>query len=108
MRQPEWILRCFAYQEAPAIWVAICLDFDLAAQAESLDAVRIKLDAMIDDYVEEALKGPDRAFADQLLNRRAPAGLWLRYYWLVLRKRLGQGATVFHPFLERVPLALAR
>lgn len=35
IRPTELKVRCYAEREAPRLWVAICLDFDLAAQGET-------------------------------------------------------------------------
>ncbi|WP_295445611.1 DUF1902 domain-containing protein [uncultured Thiodictyon sp.] len=109
MRQSQWKLRCYAEHEPSGVWVALCLDFDLAAQGETFEEARDHLDAMINDYVEDALTGEDRDHAAALLNRRAPWPYWLRFYWfrlaVHLRSRL---ARAHRPFIESLPLALAR
>jgi hypothetical protein len=109
VKQSTWALRCYAEREAPCVWVALCLDFDLAAQGETFADARARLDAMINDYVEDALTGEDRAHARSLLNRRAPWRYWLRYYWFALvqkvRIRPPRGGR---PFREDLHLALSR
>ena len=106
---PQWKLRCYAERQAPGLWVALCLDFDLAAQGESFQDVRTRLDAMIDDYVEDALTGEDRAHAPSLLNRRAPWRYWLRYYWFALVRTIRRRPVRDHrTFREALHLVLAR
>lgn len=63
-------MRCYAEKHG-ALWVAVCIDLSLAAQAESLAEARRKLDAQIKDYVLDALVGDDPAFITQL---SAPRG----------------------------------
>jgi hypothetical protein len=75
------MLRCMAYKEG-GLWVVVCLDLCLAAQDSSLEDAVNKLNAQIDDYVDEALN--DRDFGYQLLNRRAPLSLWAKYYYIKL------------------------
>lgn len=75
-------IHCYAQKEANG-WVALCLDFDLAAQGETLTEARATLDAMIADYIEDAAT-IDSEFADSLLTRRAPLRYWLSFYWLTL------------------------
>lgn len=75
----QMILRCFAERKGDA-WQAFCLDINLAVQGDNLHQVRTKLHAQINDYLFDALAGEDLAYADQLLNRRAPFGLWAKYY----------------------------
>ena len=79
MKTDQLILKCYIDEEEGA-WVAVCLDFNLAAQAESPSAARKKLEAMILSYVTEALT-VDREYADQLLSRKAPWPAWIKYYW---------------------------
>jgi hypothetical protein len=61
-------------------WQAFCLDFSLAAQGDTFAEVKDKLDAMVAEYVYDALVGQDRDYAEQLLPRRAPLRHWLKYY----------------------------
>ncbi len=62
------ILRCYAkYDEGQ--WIAFCLDFDLAAQADTFEQAKTKLENMIKEYVFDALVGEDKEYAEQLLTR---------------------------------------
>lgn len=108
IRPSELKVRCYAEREAPGVWVAICLDFDLAAQGETFEEAKGKLDAMIDDYVREAWDGEDRPYADALLNRRAPLRYWLRFWWFAFRRRIRRHDDTHRPFNGRLPLSLAR
>lgn len=80
MRPNQLLLRCFAERE-DGLWVAYCLDLSLAAQADSLAEVKHKLDQQVREYVADALAGQDRKHATYLMTRRAPLGLWARYYF---------------------------
>lgn len=109
MRKSQWKLRCYAERQAPDLWVALCLDFDLAAQGETFEDARARLDAMINDYVEDALTGEDREYADAFLNRRAPWKDWARYYWVSLLRAISpRPAHASRTFREALQLALAR
>jgi len=102
------LVRCYAKREG-GLWVAFCVDFTLAAQADTLDEAKRKLDGQIREYVHDALIGADRAHAGQLLTRRAPLSFWLEY-WLIragfaLKKRFRpdrQGHAF--PFNEILPV----
>ncbi|AFL74409.1 hypothetical protein [Thiocystis violascens] len=109
IRPTELKVRCYAEREAPRLWVAICLDFDLAAQGETLEKARRVLDAMINDYVEDTWDGEDQPYADALMSRRAPLRYWLRFYWFTWMRRLNRKHThsAHYPFNERLPLSLA-
>jgi hypothetical protein len=47
IRPRDLTLRCYAEREAPELWVAICLDFDLAAQGETFEDARARLEAQM-------------------------------------------------------------
>ena len=72
--------RCYVEQKGESLWVAVCIDLCLAAQAESCQEAREKLEAQITDYVFDAIKGADQAHADRLLNRKAPLLYRLKYH----------------------------
>lgn len=78
MNIEQLILKCYVEQEEGS-WVAVCLDLNLAAQAETKHLAKASLESMIKSYVDEAFT-VDREYADQLLTRKAPIQLWLRYY----------------------------
>ena len=79
MNSRDLILRCYVKEEE-GVWVAVCLDLNLAAQAESSKEARTKLESMISSYVSEALT-TDAQYADQLLTRSAPLSEWAKYYY---------------------------
>lgn len=82
MKPRDFLVRCVAFKEGGQ-WVGVCLNFDLAAQADTLQEVQDALDDQVRTYIREALAGPDRAFAPDLLRRRAPLKYWIRY-WMAL------------------------
>ena len=71
-------LRGYVVREG-RVWTATCLDLTLAAQGDSLEEALQCLMGTVDEYVRQAI-GEDRAYKDQLLNRRAPASEYLKYY----------------------------
>lgn len=101
MKPNDLVLRCYAEKEHD-VWIAVCLDFCLAAQGDSFVEVKTKLEAQIADYVHDALVGDDKAFAHQLLTRKAPLQFWARYYWLKLKTSLFHTTGAF--FDEVMPL----
>ncbi len=107
MSQPRLLLRCYA-RAVEGQWQAFCLDFDLAAQADTYEEARAKLASMISAYLYDALRGGDRDHAEQLLHRRAPWTIWLRFYsYLLQDKVLHVGSRLHHLFREPVPLVPA-
>jgi predicted RNA binding protein YcfA (HicA-like mRNA interferase family) len=79
MKTGDLVLRCFA-EKRGSQWQAFCLDLCLAAQADSFEESRAKLESMICSYVEDATVGEDREFGADLLRRSAPVWDWVRYY----------------------------
>lgn len=82
MRASKLILRCYA-ELSEGQWQAFCLDFSLAAQADTFEEARAKLDEQIREYVCDALTGQDKEHATYLMRRRAPVLFWVKY-WLAL------------------------
>lgn len=76
-------VRCMTeYDNEVHQWVAMSLEFGLAAQADTESEAKQKLIAQITDYFEEAF---GNSFQEQLLNRKAPFSWYIHYYWLVLK-----------------------
>lgn len=100
----QLVLRCLALKEGHH-WVGLCLDFDLAAQGETFDEARLRLDAQIATYLREALAGPDREHAGNLLRRRAPWRYWAMYWAALLahRMHLRPAARDYESALPLVP-----
>jgi predicted RNase H-like HicB family nuclease len=102
MKSKDLILKCYAEQE-DGVWVAVCLDFNLAAQADSYQEVKEKLESMISSYVREALT-IDVAYADQLLSRRAPLSSWIKYYSIIIRNTIHENKHfVFNEIMPMRP-----
>jgi hypothetical protein len=103
------ILRCLGQRDGDQ-WVIVCLDFDLAAQAETFERARDLLENQIKCYVRDAMVGQDREHADYLLFRRAPMALWFKYYAALARDFLSPKIKLrgrARPFREAWPLVPA-
>jgi hypothetical protein len=99
-------VRCMAWCERGQ-WVAACLDYTLAAQAPSLEEAKRKLHAQIASYVIDAVT-VDRAHAEQLLSRQAPARDRLRYaFWSAMKNRPRLRRTL-RKLVDHIGLALSR
>ena len=104
MKPGGLLLRCYA-ECADGQWQAFCLDLCLAAQGESFQEVKRSLEAMILDYVRDAVVGVDRDFADLLLRRPAPLKYWVKYYFFASLLKIGAIKTHFQRlFVEPFPL----
>ena len=99
MNPKELIVKCYAKQEED-MWVAVCLDFCLATQGDSLNEVKRKLEEQITFYVGKALE--DKEYGNQLLGRRAPVTQWLEYYFIRFTHMIFNKASVV--FDEMIPL----
>lgn len=107
MRPHELLIRCYAQRHGDQ-WVAVSLEFGLAAQGDSLAEVKQKLDEQLREYVYDALAGEDRAHARYLLKRRAPLSDFAKYYFLRLlcffRGSSGHKSDRLDLFTETMPL----
>lgn len=107
LKPPSLIVRCYAEQRE-SLWVAVCVDFGLAAQGDSFNDASHKLDEQIREYVFDAIAGPDRQFGAQLLQRKAVLSQRLRYHVIKLLGRVHAFRDGRHrAFKEPLPLPLA-
>jgi predicted RNase H-like HicB family nuclease len=84
----ELTIRCFAERKADQ-WQAFSLEFGLAVQGDSYLEVRQKLEAMIEEYLEDALGGQDKKHAEVLLSRKAAFSVYWKYHVAGLQRSLG-------------------
>lgn len=70
MTPTDLTVRCMARQER-GVWVAVCVDFSLAAQGSTFQQARERLHEQIVHYVREATT-VDAEHSAELLRRRAP------------------------------------
>jgi predicted RNase H-like HicB family nuclease len=106
MNTRDLLIRCLAVREGTQ-WVGICLPYDLAAQAETFEELRVKMDEQIRHYLEDAMVGPDRVHGEYLLTRSAPARYWLKYWLVAAMELLRAHAENLRRFKTPVPLAPA-
>ena len=84
-------------------WSLLCLDFDLAAQSDSLEDAQARLREQIKSYLHDALEGEDVPHAEGFLLRRAPLRYWLLYYAAALLGKFSPDAVRVS---SRLPLPL--
>lgn len=77
MKPVDLMVRCMAWPENGQ-WVAVCVDFALAAQADTVEEARQSLSEQITQYVREAFT-VDKQHAEALLRRKGPFYDRLRY-----------------------------
>ena len=76
------MLRCLALERS-SYWVAMCIDLDLVAQADTAAQARKLLKDQIVTYVTDALT-VDEQHANVLLKRKAPLRYRLMYHGIKL------------------------
>ena len=78
----DLLVRCLALKRN-GYWVAMCIDLDLVAQADTAAQARKLLQGQIASYVADAV-GVDGAHAAELLHRRAPLRYLALYHFIKL------------------------
>jgi hypothetical protein len=104
VRACQLVIRCLL-EGGGDQWQAFSLEFGLAAQAESAQEVRRKLESMIESYVRDALVGEDREHAYELLVRRkARWQIFARYYLAWAGTHIAKIGSAGTTYREAVPL----
>lgn len=95
MKPRDLLLRCYANRDGDQ-WQAFCIDLCLAAQGESFQEARHKLECMAEEYIYDALADEDREYAEELLSRKAPLYQRLTYHYYRVMHHLGMLRDHFH------------
>jgi len=61
-------------------WVVTCLDFNLAAQDDTFEGAKTRVEEQIESYFETINSLDNAKDRKRLLRRRAPIIDWVRYY----------------------------
>lgn len=108
MQPTDLLVRCMARREGD-VWVAVCVDFTLAAQADTFDLARKALHEQIATYVREAFT-VDKEHAIELLTRKGPLSDRIKFRVLkALRVCLEhtRRAVRHAAYIEPLPVALS-
>lgn len=102
MSDNPFVLRCYA-EKKDGLWIAACPQFTLAAQGDSFEEAKGKLEEQIKSYVVEALT-VDKEHAAELLSRKAPLSMQIRYKFLSFITAFRRGKVRFfqEPALQYV------
>lgn len=100
------VLRCYGHRLASSRWYGVCLDLNLATEADSLDELKQKIHEMIESYFEVVLDTNDKNSIPELLSRKAPLIDWIKYYWIGLKISIRKIPHVI-TFKELVPFHLS-
>ena len=107
VRPNNFILRCYGHRINGSKWCGVCLEFNLAAEAESSEQLRKKLYDMIVSYVDTVIETDDKESIPDLLVRRAPLYNWAIYYLIKLLVSFHNFPNKFLRFKESIPFHLA-
>ena len=104
----QLILRCYGFQLGDRPWVGVCLNLDLAVEADSREELKKKMRDVIESYIETVLQTDDHESIPALLSRRAPLKDWSIYYLIRFVNCLHDFREKFaFPFNEAIPFHLA-
>ena len=104
------VLRCFGHRIEEDRWWGICLDLNLAVEAESPKQLVRKMGEVIISYIEAVQDTDDKESISELLSRKAPLRDWALYYFIVSMFRATQIKDRFRNYLtfrEVIPFHLA-
>lgn len=102
LRPSDLVLRCMAFQRN-GYWVAMCVDLDLAVQADTPLKARHLLSEQIRSYVQDAFS-VDSEHAPYLIARKAP----LRYRAMYRAAKLMHHAKRWLSYEAAMPVAFAK
>ena len=105
-RPHHFVLRCYGYKDRRGKWCGVCLELNLAAEADSAKELRSKLGSMIESYIGSVLETDDKGSIPSLLCRKAPLNDWICYFLIYLLKLISQVPDRM-TFNEIIPFRLA-
>ena len=107
LRPNNFILRCYGHRIKGGKWFGVCLEFNLAAEAETSEQLRKKLYDMIESYVDTVINTDNKESIPDLLVRKAPLYNWAIYYLIKLIISIRDFPNKFIRFKESIPFHLA-
>jgi len=78
----RFVLRCYGQKTEKGNLVGVCLDLDIAVEAESIEELKRKMNQAFQTYLETVLDTDDTDSIPHLLTRRAPLKDWVLYYFI--------------------------
>lgn len=106
IRPGRFVLRCYGQRTEKGNLVGVCLDLDIAVEAQSIDELKKKMNQAVTSYLDSVLDTDDRESIPILLTRRAPLKDWVIYYYIKLRDYIRRFPGNF-TFNEMIPFHLA-
>jgi len=77
------VLHCYGKRK-DGKWFGVCLELNLAAEADSLLELKREINSMISSYIEAVCDTDDKASIPHLLKRPAPLSDWINYYLIAI------------------------
>ncbi len=95
------VLRCYGHRLDSGDWYGVCLDLNIAVEAESLESLKEKLADTIYSYIEAVTDTDNHNSIPELLSRKAPIKDWLIYYGIkaIVSFRDFKDKLVFNEFI---------
>ncbi len=106
IRPESLILKCYGYKFGDNPFVGVCLDLNIAVQADNQVELKRKMNDAIKSYIETVLDTDDKSSIASLIYRRAPIRDWFIYYILKIIVNIRQFPTNFI-FKECIPFHFA-
>lgn len=100
------VLRCYGYQIGNKPWIGICLNFNLAVEAESRKELKEKMYEVIISYLEVVFDTSDKDSIPNLLARRAPIKDWFIYSLIKVAVFFSHLPEKFVIFKQAIPIHL--
>lgn len=99
------IIKCYGERKGDK-WIGVCLNFNLATEADSAEKLVKKMNEVIKSYLETIFNTEDQNSIPELLSRRAPLRDWCKYY-LIRAALFIKNFHAFFTFKEAIPIQLA-
>ena len=106
IRPEKFVLRCYGYKKRNNRWYGVCIDFNLAVEADSPEELKQKMGEIIYSYIETVIDTDDKASIPNLISRKAPIRDFVIYYVMRLAISLHKFRRNI-AFKEVIPFHLA-
>lgn len=103
----ELVIRCYGHRMAGSRYVGVCVDLNLAVQADTPQMLREKMVEAIQSYIETVMDTDDRDSIPRLLLRKAPLNDWAIYYAISAICFIKELPDKFFRFKEHLPFRLS-
>jgi len=74
------VLRCYGHKIKGNKWFGLCLNFNIAIEADTQEQLKLKMNHALVSYIETVLNTNDIDSIPELLERRSPLKDWFIYY----------------------------